>query len=266
MQNTFVKIPIKYIFNKTDKKIELLLYRCLKFLNYSKLDSTRTSIAELVTMCKCSLKAKNSDRNPMGQIRSCLQDFLDKGYIQWNNSQLPDSANTLLKVNKFFGLDFKLNREVFDPPDKFVILYDGEWDKIMSTPTRTSYVHLLRTFLYIKYWQSDDIVTNTYLGCYKTEQAMASDLGFTITQLNNYLAILIEQELLSKRITGSYKTLNEVRNAPNIYTLVSDEKRNRRVSDTLQLLKTTYGVGDEGFMPIVYKDKCIRKDSQNYNE
>ena len=77
---------------------------------------------------------------------------------------------------------------------------------------------------------------------------------------------MIEQELLSKRITGSYKTLNEIRNAPNIYTLVSDEKRNRRVSDTLQLLKTTYDVGDEGFMPIVYKDKCIRKDDQNYNE
>lgn len=247
MTETFVKIPKRYVINFEGHNMEIAVYRCLKFCFYEKFGTSRTSLSEICLMCRHPVRTSASERSYLTQIRICLQKMIDEGIVKWDNSLFPQKTNTVQNVNKLSQLKFVLNEKAFDPQDNFIVLYDSEWERIMDIPIKLNKMSLLRTFLYIRYCNV----------CYKPEPAIAADLNLALQQLNSYLQILVDYKLIVKHITGSFKTKGGIRNAPNIYMLVSAPQIEKQMAEALNNLKFVYGVDE--FLPIVYKNKRMRE-------
>ena len=207
-------------------------------------------------MCHCSLYSKGNRENAH-RIKALLNTFIARSDLTWSNQYDYKSSDS---VSSNAHLRFKVTKTVFDPPDNFVILYDTEWDKLMSISNRLSKSMLLRVYLYIKSWnfQNTEVITESVCGCYKKETAIAEELHMSVRQLDNYLKALCDNGLIVKHITGSYKKNGKVYNAPNVYVLGSDLNAQQHIQEAVDRLKYTYKVDE--FLPMVHKNKKMRKD------
>lgn len=249
-------MPKKYIYADSADNFEILLYRCLSYLYKTRTRTVGTSINEILELCHCSIYSKGNRENTH-RIKALFNIFIARSDLTWDNQCDYKSSNN---VNANAHLRFKVNKAVFDPPDNFVILYDTEWDKLMSISNRLSKSILLRVYLYIKSWnfQNTEIITESVCGCHKKETAMAEELHISARQLDNYLKALCNNGLIVKHITGSYKKNGKVYNAPNVYVLGSDLNAQQHIQEAVDRLKYAYKVDE--FLPMVHKNKKIRKD------
>lgn len=215
-----------------------------------------TSINEILELCHYSLHSKG-DKNVAHKIKKSLLTFVSKSDLIWDNKHDYRSSDS---VSANAHLRFKVTKTVFDPQDNFVILYDTEWDKLMSISNRLSKSILLRVYLYIKSWnfQNTEVITESVCGCYKKETVIAEELHMSVRQLDNYLKALCDNGLIVKHITGSYKKNGKVYNAPNVYVLGSDLNAQQHIQEAVDRLKYTYKVDE--FLPMVHKNKKMRKD------
>ena len=173
-------MPKKYIYADSADNFEILLYRCLSYLYETRTRTVGTSINEILELCHCSIYSKGN-REITHRIKALFNIFIVRSDLTWDNQCDYKSLNS---VNANAHLRFKVNKAVFDPPDNFVILYDTEWDKLMSISNRLSKSILLRVYLYIKSWnfQNTEIITESVCGCYKKETIMAEELHMSVRQ------------------------------------------------------------------------------------
>ena len=251
-----MKIPKEYIYIDSADGFQILLYRCLSYLYNTRTETVGTSINEILELCHYSLRSKG-DKNIAHKVKKSISTFASKSNLIWDNKHDYRSSNN---VNANAHLRFKVNKAVFDPPDDFVILYDTEWDKLMSISNRLSKSILLRVYLYIKSWnfQNTEIITESVCGCYKKETVIAEELHISVRQLDNYLKALCDNGLIVKHVIGSYKKNGKVYNAPNVYVLGSDLNAQQHIQEAVDRLKYTYKVDE--FLPMVHKNRKMRKD------
>jgi predicted transcriptional regulator len=251
----FCKIPKHYI-NDNTASAEILVFRCLSYLNVPRQNRALVSVDDIISLSGYSLTYDGRTRILNKDfIISVLKNFVQDGKIELLNCS--DFVNVVHNTQ----MAFRLNPNVFNPSDQYVVLNDSEWDKIVLIKSRIPKYELLRVFLYLKSFMASntEIITKQVCACYRGVDKIAQDLNMTRKHLDKIIGQLIKCGLIIKHEVGSYfsKAHKKIQNAPNVYVLASDKNVKQHIQDGINRLQYNLGVSE--FMPIVHKGKKIKK-------
>lgn len=232
-----------------------MIFTCLEYPKL--LREEKTVITSVGTICeKCNYKNIKGKSGFPYRIKTLLQDFIDKGYISYTGIKTPLE----FEFNEY--LQFELS-EIFFLKDSFIKLTSEEFDTLVHIKSSAPKPLLLKCYLYVKsfIFEYKEYETDKVSAFYQAIDEMVDSLEISRKKADKCLDLFVENGLLCKHKTGSYKTpMGTIKNAPNVYVL-NNENIKDNIAAGIKRLKFNLKVDE--FAPITHCGKKLRKEDNN---
>lgn len=249
----FCKVPRGFLGSKSG--YEIMVFTCLEFSKLLRND--RVAVTSIGAICEgCNYKNVKGKSGFPYRIKAILEDFINIGYINSVNKKFPTS----FEYNEYS--EFELS-EIFFLKDDFIKLTTNEFNTLMHIKSSAAKPLLLKCYLYVKsfIFEYQEYEIGKVSAFYQAIDEMVANLHISRKKVDKCLDLFVQNGLLCKHETGSYKThMGTIKNAPNIYVL-NNENAKENINTAVKRLK--YNLEVEKFIPITYCGKKLRKDDNN---
>lgn len=261
----------KDLLNIDDKSATITYIGIRRFvLACTNKNGTRYSVFSIRDFCEnANISSKNRGGNSyIKKVRNHLQYFQEKNLIKNIGA---NSKKDFQKIGMNEEIILSICPEFF-PKNNFAKITDEEFNALIEKHYTVSKEILVATYVYVKsfMYDSEHFEEGKFCAFFQDLYTAAYNLNISRHKIDRCMEFYVKNGLLIKHQVGSYKYLDKVLNAPNIYVLNNaDAKMN--ISSALnvlkfKLLKQEYG-NNKNFMPVVYTGKkTTKKGGSDYED
>ena len=221
-----------------DKSTILTYVGVSRYMLLRKCEDINYSVFSLRDLCENANYSSTNKQNDsyLRKVRGHLKYFEDRGLLKIVSSY----------KSKFN--DFTLNDTIkvalnpsFFPKTDFAKISDEEFNTLVGKSYTVSKEKLVAVYTYIKsyMYDSDEFEIGKFCAFFKDVSSSAHNLNISVHQMDRCLKFYLDNGLLIKYQTGSYKFQGNILNAPNIYVL-NNEKAKSNINSALYCLRKHY--------------------------